>query len=106
MLVTFRCHSYSSVTMFGDIALQLIKMMGHSETVPGSLAAKDVPDALDSLMASLAKQAVQESSSNNDENSDDDEQTEPNVGLNHRAYPLIELLKSAIKNDDDVMWEE
>lgn len=46
MLITFRCRSYANVTMFGDIALEMIKMMGHSGTVPGSISAQDVPDAI------------------------------------------------------------
>ncbi|NMS31594.1 DUF1840 family protein, partial [Vibrio parahaemolyticus] len=43
MLITFRCRSHSNVTMFGDIALDMLKMMGHSGTVPGSISAQDVP---------------------------------------------------------------
>ncbi len=104
MLITFRCRSYSSVTMFGDIALQLIKMMGHSGTVPGSIGEQDVPQALDTLEAALAQYSAVEAASPADDNNDE-EQTEPNVGLSRRAYPLIELLKAAIKENTDVVWE-
>lgn len=40
MLITFRCRSYANVTMFGDIALEMIKMMGHSGTVRGQFPLK------------------------------------------------------------------
>ncbi|HQU63324.1 MAG TPA: DUF1840 family protein, partial [Nitrosomonas sp.] len=39
MLVTFRT-DVGDITMFGDIALHMIKLMGHSETVPGAILAK------------------------------------------------------------------
>ncbi|MCC6923019.1 MAG: DUF1840 family protein, partial [Nitrosomonas sp.] len=40
MLVTFRT-DVGNITMFGDTALHMIKLMGHSETVPGAILAKD-----------------------------------------------------------------
>ncbi|SDH14345.1 protein of unknown function [Vibrio xiamenensis] len=104
MLITFRCRSYSSVTMFGDIALHLIKMMGHSGTIPGSIGSQDVPQALAKLQLTLAQHTAAETASQTDD-SNDEEQTEPNVGLSRRAYPLLELLKAAIKDECEVMWE-
>ncbi len=104
MLITFRCRSYSSVTMFGDIAQQLIKMMGHSGTIPGSIGEQDVPQALTKLNAALAQHTATEAALQTDDYNDE-EQTEPNVGLSRRAYPLLELLKAAIKDECEVMWE-
>ena len=34
MLVTFTTNAYADITMFGDVALAMLKMMGHSGTVP------------------------------------------------------------------------
>jgi hypothetical protein len=41
MLVTFRTEAYADILMFGDIAVQLLKLMGHSGTAPGTLVAED-----------------------------------------------------------------
>ncbi|MFV1973803.1 MAG: DUF1840 domain-containing protein, partial [Thiohalobacterales bacterium] len=49
MLVTFTCSAYADITMFGDVAVQLLKMMGHSGTVPGAFRAEDIPVALEKL---------------------------------------------------------
>lgn len=104
MLITFRCRSHSNVTMFGDIALDMLKMMGHSGTVPGSISAQDVPDALSSLTSALsAKNAAEENLLTDVD--EEEEQAEPAVSLGHRAFPLIELLKSAIKEECEVMWD-
>ncbi|TOI34560.1 DUF1840 domain-containing protein [Vibrio parahaemolyticus] len=106
MLITFRCRSYANVTMFGDIALEMIKMMGHSGTVPGSISAQDVPDALSKLTSALsAKNAAEESLPTDVDVDEEEEQAEPAVSLGRRAFPLIELLKSAIKEECEVMWD-
>ena len=49
MLVTFSCPVYANITMFGDVAVRLLKLMGHSGTTPGALLADDVPAALERL---------------------------------------------------------
>jgi len=49
VLVTFTCKAYADITMFGDVALGMLRMMGHSEMVPGAILAEDVPAALDRL---------------------------------------------------------
>ena len=37
MIVTFRSKAHADIMMFGDIAVNLLKLMGHSGTVPGAL---------------------------------------------------------------------
>jgi hypothetical protein len=49
MIVTFRSKAHADIMMFGDIAVNLLKLMGHSGTVPGALLAEEVPTALDHL---------------------------------------------------------
>ncbi|HHX8287524.1 TPA: DUF1840 domain-containing protein [Vibrio diabolicus] len=104
MLITFRCHSHSNVTMFGNIAIKMIKMMGHSGSVPGSISAQDIPDALSRLTSALAAQEATEKN-NSQAMEEDEEQEEQTVSLGRRAFPLIELLKSAIKEECEVMWD-
>ncbi|MEP6606140.1 MAG: DUF1840 domain-containing protein, partial [Nitrosospira sp.] len=53
MLLTFKSDAYADITMFGDVAQQLLKMMGHSGTVPGAILAKDVPTVLDRLTRAI-----------------------------------------------------
>jgi hypothetical protein len=37
MLVTFTCKAYADITLFGNVAVSLLRLMGHSGTVPGAL---------------------------------------------------------------------
>ena len=38
MLVTFHSNAWSNITLFGDVAVTLLKMAGHSGAVPSALS--------------------------------------------------------------------
>ena len=101
MLVTFTCKAYADITMFGDVALGMLKMMGHSGTVPGAILAEDVPSALDRLQRAIEAAPAR----NESRKAEDDDPDEPPVSLAHRALPLIELLTAAAQQKADVMWK-
>lgn len=104
MLVTFTCKAYADITMFGDVALGMLRMMGHSETVPGAILAEDVPAALDRLKRAVeAVKTTEAPDAPRDAGAD--ETDEPPVSLAHRALPLIELLTAAARQKADVMWK-
>jgi hypothetical protein len=98
MLVTFTTKAYADITMFGNVALAMLKMMGHSATVPGAILAADVPAAMGRLTAAI--DAGKASSKAADADVD-----EPAVSMAHRALPLIALLDAAAKAEADVMWK-
>jgi len=98
MIVTFTTKTYPDITMFGNIALTLLRMMGHSTKVPGAILAADVPDALRRLKTAI--DALQEPPPE-----DEDDEDGPAVSLAHRALPLIELLEAADAADANVMWK-
>lgn len=101
MLVTFSCPAYADITMFGDVAVRLLKMMGHSGTVPSAISAEDVQAALERLEAAVDA----EKSSPKTDASTEGEAGEAAVSLPRRALPLIELLKAAAKARCAVMWD-
>jgi hypothetical protein len=101
MLVTFTTPAYANITMFGDVALQMLKMMGKSTTVPGALLAEDIPAALQKLEAAVEADGQEQQPGQPAV----DEEGEAPVSLSHRALPLIELLKAAAKANKNVMWD-
>jgi len=100
MLVTFSTKAYSDITMFGDSALTLIKMMGHSGTIPSAILAADVPMALTRLSAAI--NALKADAGDQVKNKDNDE---IGVSLVQRSVPLINLLTAAVQENTDVMWK-
>lgn len=99
MLVTFNT-DVGVITMFEEDAFSILKMMGHSATVPGAILAADVPAALSRL-----KDAVDAEKSPAPVEDAETEEEEPSVSKAHRALPLIDLLNAAAKKGCDVMWE-
>lgn len=98
MLVTFTTDAYADITMFGDVALYMLKMMGHSATVPGAILAADVPLALSRLTAAIDAEKSSPPAGNKDAD-------ESGVSVANRALPLINLLAAAAKADSNVMWK-
>ena len=99
MLITFKTDSYPNITMFENDALAMLKMMGHSATVPGSIRAEDVSKALVLLDSSLKQDKALPPA-------DPGDAEQPFVSTTHRAMPLIELLTAAVKVNDYVMWDK
>jgi hypothetical protein len=101
MLVTFSTPVYADITMFGDVAVQLLRLMGHSGTVPGALLADEVQPALERLEAGIEAERRSREPQQPAPNEDDEEP----VPLSHRALPLIELLRAAAEENANVMWD-
>ena len=104
MLITFTSKAYPDITMFGEAALHLIKMMGQSGVVPSAIMAEDVPAALERLKSAIQSDSGEPSPAKFSD-VQQKESHEQSVSLKNRALPLIELLSAAAKEKCDVMWE-
>ena len=101
MLVRFHSE-VGGFVMFGDVAVRLLRMMGHSGTVPSAIRAEDIPAAVERLEQAL--RGAPGESADSGASGDDDE--EPAVGLRQRALPLLELLRRAAAEGVSVTWEK
>ena len=103
--------------MFGDIAAELLRLMGMSGVVPGAVLAQGVPEALRRLRQAVdstegdripqparPKIGQQGEKSNGDDEEDGTEV--PQIKLRTRAYPLVKLLEAAAAEKCDVVWED
>ncbi len=107
MLITFRSKSSASILMFGDIALQVIEMMGHTRTVPGSVAADGITMALSNLKAALARH-TEPKNSDTEQATDTDVEDVPEqvIALAKRALPIVQMLEKAKLNHEPILWEQ
>ena len=101
MLITFKSRAHADVTMFGDVALKLIRLMGRRDTVPSAMYPEDIPDALDKLRSGLVVEETAESDVVTNDNGEEEQ-----IGIQIRAIPLVELMVAAEKEQVPVMWEE
>jgi hypothetical protein len=99
MLVTFRTKAHPEITMFGDVAVELLKLAGLSGNVPTAILAADTAEAVSRLERALAQRKTADAGGADEEDPD----TEPVVPLDRRALPLIALLRHAAETGADVM---
>jgi hypothetical protein len=114
MLVQFRSPATETITLFGDAAVELLKLMGATGRVPGGLSAEDVPPALqrlesaiEGLKARTNADTAARPADNEDTATDEDTDLHrsPPIQLETRAVPLLSLLKRAAAAKATVTWE-
>lgn len=94
--IRFHSRAAGDFSMFEEVAISLIKKMGHSGTVPSALMPEDIPQALASLQAAMSVEPEEPAKSGDDE---------PVVSLSRRAWPLVKMLEAAIAENCEVMWD-
>jgi hypothetical protein len=113
MLVTFRSEATESITMFGDVAQSLLKLMGATGRIPGALSAEDVAGALSKLESEVealkaATAATPAPPADNEDFAADknaDGESPLPVPLVARAVPLLSLMKRAAAANVSLVWE-
>ena len=105
MLITFDSEA-GTFTMDGEIAVQLLKAMGHSGTVPGAILPADIPGALARLKGIIEKSAPEVNPAiSKPAGGESVAENEAQVSLRQRAFPLIDLLTRAAARDKEVLWK-
>jgi len=107
MLVRFGSVKTESVTMFGDVAVELIKMLGATGAVPGAISAEDIPSALQRLRQKLqTSHSTGSITSSPEKDTEDDKDRDTPVALATRAGPLIDILERSSAANAPVMWDK
>jgi len=108
MLVTFKTKAHADITMFGNIAVELLKLAGMTGSVPTAILADDVPGRLAALERALGahRAAFGDSapaSSEVKDVGDAHDEAGGAVSLRNRAMPVLELLRAAVAEHTDVV---
>jgi hypothetical protein len=108
-LVVFRSKAAGEIFMFAETARRIFEIIGRSEAVRGVITAEQVPDALRRLTAAVEQEkadlkAAAAAADQKDRRGSDEPSAAAPVTLGQRAFPLIEMLRSAEKKKVDVTW--
>jgi hypothetical protein len=99
---------FGQLLMQGEPALALIRLGGHSGTVPGAVLANDLSGFLRRLRAGLELHGEEYSPAPlppEPDAPDDEQAAERPVKLRLRAVPLLEMIETAVRQPSDLMWE-
>lgn len=108
MLVKFSSTSGQSLSMFEDQAVKMLRALDMSGNIPGAINSEDLQTALDHFEESTQKEAEAEQPIVISDDVFDDERKAIErqvVSAKARAFPLMELLRIAIKKQKSVMWD-
>ncbi|WP_322103712.1 DUF1840 domain-containing protein [Paraburkholderia sp. J41] len=106
MLVTFKCHAAPDVTMLENLAQYLLGIIGKRLGERGVITHDELDGAITKLEAAIAtdKKDRAEHEGHFHEGEDGHEHHEVPVGLAQRAFPFLDMLRAARKEQNDIVW--
>ncbi len=106
MLVTFKCHASPDVMMLENLAQYLLGIIGKRLGPRGVITHAELEVAITKLETAIAtdKKERAEHEGHFHEGEEGHEHHELPVGLAQRAFPFLELLRAARKEQNDIVW--
>lgn len=112
MLVTFKSKAAAEVMMYEEHAKRILDLL-NKDVKRGIITSEEAPKAVAELEAEIAESRLHPASeemrrdvmAHHGEEGDDNEHEPPEyVSFATRAYPLLEMLRAARNEGQDVMW--
>ena len=108
MFVKFSTRN-GSLLMQGESAVTLVRLGGHSGTVPSAVLAADLPAFAARLRSGLDLHGGDLSpvpTAADRQEDDEDRPREQPITLRLRAVPLLDMIDTALRQKSDLVWEK
>lgn len=112
MLITFKSKAAAEVTMYKEHARRILELL-HKDAGRGVITAAETAGAVAVLEAEIASSKAHHASEelqrdvaahHNEDGDDFGHERIELVSFSTRAYPLLEMLRAAQHDNEDVMW--
>ncbi|CAH2776220.1 MAG: hypothetical protein CBHOC_0604 [uncultured Caballeronia sp.] len=106
MLITFKTPAAPDVMMLENLAEYLLGTIGKQLTERGVITHDELPTAIEKLEAAVVvdKKERAEHDGHFHEGEQGHELHEIPIGLAQRAYPFLDMLRFARKENTDILW--
>jgi hypothetical protein len=106
MLIRFKCRSTPDVVMLENLAEYLVGIVGKHLGQRGVITHEELADAISKLEAAIVvdKKETAEKDGHFHEGEEGHEPHELPIGLAQRAYPFLDMLRQAQRDNTDVLW--
>ncbi len=107
MITTFKSKASGDVIMFGDVAENMMRVMGKEPTAQGIVTVEQLPDAISRLKQAIAEDKQARAQAAGDERPQYEAAPggkRPYVAFAERAVPLLELLEASLRKSVPVVW--
>lgn len=105
-LVVFRSKAAAEIFMFAENARRILTIIGKNDTPKGVITVEQLPDAIARLAAAVDEEKAQLARARAEAGPDavEDGAALRAITLGQRAYPILEMLRAALKRKVDVTW--
>lgn len=106
MLITFKCRAAPDVVMLENLAQYLVGIVGKQLGARGVISHDELPAAISKLEAAIVtdKREIAEHEGHFHEGEEGHEPHELPIGLAQRAFPFLDMLRAAQRENADVLW--
>ena len=106
MLITFKCRAAPELVMLENLAHYLLEIVGKHLGQRGVITHEELPQAIAKLEAAIVtdKREIAEHDGHFHEGEEGHEPHEMPIGLAQRAYPFLDMLRAAERENADVLW--
>jgi hypothetical protein len=106
MLITFKCRAAPDVMMLENLAQYLVGIVGKQLGQRGVITHDELGDAITKLEAAIVtdKKERAEHDGHFHEGEEGHDPHEIPIGLAQRAYPFLDMLRAAQKENADIVW--
>lgn len=102
MIHQFQTKNAAPVIMLDDLTHRIFNAIGRPFENQGIFLPEQIPEYIERLQAAI--DAEQNKVTSADTLSDDEDQSSESDPLGRRAYPFLELLRQALKDQEPVVW--
>ena len=96
MIYKFKSKATGDLIMLEPQGDQVLRLLGRAPAARGIIEVAAMAAAIAALEAAVAAEEQPQA--------DDDEQAGRNVGLRQRVWPMVEMLKRALAEQQPVVW--
>ena len=104
MLYEFKCRATGPVVMTQPVAERLLAIIDKAPGPKGVVTPEQMPAAVAALRAAVAQERAQAAQSARDAAQEDDPLRPIEITLAQRAWPLIDMLESALAAQREITW--
>jgi hypothetical protein len=108
MLYEFKSRATGTVVMTGQVAEQVLAIVGKAPGPQGIFTVEQMGPAIAALQAAIERERTERESDarDADHHRDDEDEADrtPSISLAQRAWPLMDMLRAARAADQAVTW--
>jgi Domain of unknown function (DUF1840) len=104
MLYTFKSKTAGDVLMLGPSGEELLRLIGKAPSPKGIIESADMPAAIDAIESAIGLEASQPDQTDAQRTPGGSGEDQRTVSLRQRAWPFVEMMKTAYAAGAAITW--